>query len=173
MNQSRCPLTPRGFEAITLAQITTESALRDWRHGSTQAERLCAALLHIDGYQDVDPQHPLGGPDALKDVICRRNDVLWTAAVFFPSTVQTFAKVKRKFTSDVAAVSRSPKRVSSLQHREHLFAMRRRHEPDAEEPKHERLTGLLEAGHRERDGARVASVLEEERCVALERGSVL
>ncbi len=30
--------------------MQTETILRDWRYGQTQAERLCAELLHIESY---------------------------------------------------------------------------------------------------------------------------
>lgn len=44
-----------------MAGSATKGMLRDWRLGHTQAERLVAGLLHLEGYRDVDPQHPLGG----------------------------------------------------------------------------------------------------------------
>jgi len=50
-------------------RIATETVLQDWRYGQVQAERLCAELLYLGGYQLVDPQCPLGGPDGLKDVL--------------------------------------------------------------------------------------------------------
>jgi hypothetical protein len=34
-------------------------------------------VLHVKGYDGVDPQHPLGWPDALKDVLCQK-DFFWT-----------------------------------------------------------------------------------------------
>jgi len=37
---------------------TTESQLREWRQGQIGAERLAAAILHLDGFADVDPQAP-------------------------------------------------------------------------------------------------------------------
>jgi fido (protein-threonine AMPylation protein) len=84
--------------------MTTESALRDWRYGQTQAERLVAALLHLEGFDAVDPQHPLGGPDGLKDVLCRKDGFSWVAAAYFPTTPATLAAIKSKFTGDFAGV---------------------------------------------------------------------
>lgn len=84
---------------------TTEGLLRDWRFGQTLAERLAAALLQLEGYRDVDPQHPLGGPDGLKDVLCRRNGVRWVAAAYFPTTPVTFSAIKKKFGEDVRGVA--------------------------------------------------------------------
>ena len=43
-----------------------------WRSGPTQAERLAAALLRLEGYSDVGPQAPLGGPDGRADILCSR-----------------------------------------------------------------------------------------------------
>lgn len=85
----------------------TEAALRDWRYGQTQAERLVAAILHIEGYKDVDPQHPLGGPDGLKDVLCRREGSLWVAAAYFPTTPSTFVEVRRKFEHDATGATQN------------------------------------------------------------------
>ena len=48
---------------------STEGVLHDWRYGQTQAEQLCAALMHLEGFESVDPQHPLGGPDEAKDIL--------------------------------------------------------------------------------------------------------
>ena len=84
--------------------MTTESALRDWRYGQTQAERLVAALLHLEGFEAVDPQHPLGGPDGLKDVLCRKDGLSWVAAAYFPTTSSTLGAIKSKFTGDFLGV---------------------------------------------------------------------
>ncbi len=84
--------------------MTTESALRDWRYGQAQAERLVAALLHLEGFEGVDPQHPLGGPDGLKDVLCRKDGLAWVAAAYFPPTPPTLGAIKSKFTDDFAGV---------------------------------------------------------------------
>jgi hypothetical protein len=47
--------------------VYTETFLRDWRMGQVSAERLCAGLLRIGGYSDVDPQAALGGPEGKKE----------------------------------------------------------------------------------------------------------
>lgn len=85
--------------------MTTELALRDWRYGQTQAERLVAALLHLEGYEEVDPQHPLGGPDGLKDVRCRKDGLSWVAAAYFPPTHPTMGEIKTKFIHDFAGAA--------------------------------------------------------------------
>jgi hypothetical protein len=81
-----------------------EGMVRDWRFGNVQAERMCAALLHIEGYEDIDPQHPLGGPDGLKDVLCKKGGKTWVAAAYFPPTAPTFKEIKAKFVHDAAGI---------------------------------------------------------------------
>jgi len=90
-----------------MAGNDTEIALREWRSGQTQAERLCAAILHLEGFLDIDPQHPLGGPDGLKDVLCRKDGVRWVAAAYFPPTHPSFTEIKSKLEHDVQGVVRN------------------------------------------------------------------
>jgi hypothetical protein len=85
----------------------TEPTLQAWRYGQTQAERLVAALLHIEEYETVDPQHPLGGPDGLKDVRCQKDALTWIAAAYFPPTPPTFSDIQRKFEHDFAGVAKN------------------------------------------------------------------
>ena len=82
----------------------TEVRLVAWRDGSTQAERLSAAILKLAGYDDIDPQAPIGGPDGGKDILCARGGITWVGAVYFPPTLVTFAAVKKKFLSDLSKV---------------------------------------------------------------------
>lgn len=86
--------------------MSTETELRDWRHGQTNAERLCAGILGICGFVDIDPQAPLGGPDDKKDILAKRNGLQYVCAVFFPPTPQTFKDIEKKFIEDRAGVSR-------------------------------------------------------------------
>jgi fido (protein-threonine AMPylation protein) len=83
----------------------TETVVRDWRYGNPQAERLCAAMLYLESFQDVDPQHPLGGPDGLKDVRCTKDGKTWVAASYFPPTHPTFKEIQEKFDHDFAGVA--------------------------------------------------------------------
>jgi hypothetical protein len=85
--------------------MSTEAELRDWRYGSTQAERLCASLLHSEGFDAVDPQNPLGGPDGRKDVLCEKGGKRYVAACYFPTTHQDFKEIKEKLLHDNEGVS--------------------------------------------------------------------
>ena len=83
----------------------TELRLSFWRDGSTKAERLAAAVLRLSGYQEIDPQSPLGGPDGKKDLICTKGGVTWIGAVYFPIGPVGFPSIKRKFTSDLTGAT--------------------------------------------------------------------
>ncbi len=80
---------------------STESALKDWRSGQIQSERLSVALLYLEGYAAVDPQHPFGGPDGGKDVVCLKGVERWVAAAHFPPTEEEFKDIKEKFKRDL------------------------------------------------------------------------
>lgn len=82
----------------------TELRLAHWRDGSTQGERLAAALLGLAGYEAIDPQHPLGGPDGKKDIICSKGGIRWIGAVHFPIGPVRFTATKAKFSHDLAGV---------------------------------------------------------------------
>lgn len=82
-------------------RLDTETVLREWRFGQVQAERLVAQVLHLEGYSAIDPQHPLGGPDGIKDVLFRRGGERWLAAAFFPTTKASFVRVRNKYQKDL------------------------------------------------------------------------
>ncbi|MDR3617200.1 MAG: Fic family protein [Candidatus Obscuribacterales bacterium] len=86
--------------------MSTESEIKDWRYGSTQAERMCAQILVLEKYEDVDPQAPLGGPDGIKDLKCAKSGSTFIAACFFASTPKSFREVKKKFKVDLLGVAK-------------------------------------------------------------------
>lgn len=71
------------------------------------AERLCAGILRLGGYTDIDPQAPLGGGDGKKDLIVRRSGKKYIAAVYFPTTLSTVAEITRKYKSDLLGVAKN------------------------------------------------------------------
>ncbi len=79
----------------------TELRLSFWRDGQTKAERLAGAALRLSGYEEIDPQSPLGGPDGSKDLLCRKGGMSWVAAVHFPTGPVSFSSTKKKFKSDL------------------------------------------------------------------------
>ena len=68
------------------------------------SERLSAGILHLERYESVDPQHPLGGRDGGKDIVFAKEGERWIAACFFPPTEPSAAEVKTKFQDDVKGV---------------------------------------------------------------------
>ncbi len=83
----------------------TWARLRDWTKGQKAAERLSAHILRVEGYSSVDPSHPLGGPDGLKDIICSKNGINWIGASYFPRTRKTLGELTKKFTGDLKGVN--------------------------------------------------------------------
>ena len=86
---------------MNFAVASTESQLKDWSTGQTGTERLCADVFRLDGFVDIDPQAPFGGPDGGKDLLCSKDDVTYVAAVYFPKGQVTFSHIKRKFSDDL------------------------------------------------------------------------
>ena len=85
----------------------TEITLKNWRVGSIIAERLCADLLSTEGFVDIDPQSPLGGPDGKKDIICNRNGISFIAACYFPPTQNDYNNIEAKFIEDLSGIKRN------------------------------------------------------------------
>ncbi len=79
----------------------TWNRLREWDKGSAASERLAGHLLRAEGYQSVDPSHPLGGRDGLKDIVCTKDGIQWRSACFFPRRPQTVSAIEKKFIKDL------------------------------------------------------------------------
>jgi len=87
----------------------TELKLSFWRSGATNAERLAATALRLHGYEQIDPQSPLGGPDGKKDMLCVKGGLTWVGAVHFPNGPITFSTTKKKFSSDLSGMPPGPR----------------------------------------------------------------
>jgi hypothetical protein len=92
--------------------VSTETELKNWRNGQTQAERMCADLLALQAFDDIDPQAPLGGGDGKKDILCSKNGIRYVAAAYFPTTEKTYSEIERKFLDDLEGV-KANKRAGS------------------------------------------------------------
>jgi len=75
--------------------------LREWTSQQAPSERLAAQILHHEGFEDIDPSHPLGGKDGGRDGVCTRNGRPWVFGVYFPRGQETFADIKKKFAGDL------------------------------------------------------------------------
>lgn len=85
----------------------TWGRLLEWNRGQTPSERLVAQILRVEGYTAIDPSHPLGGKDGLKDLICKKDDKKFIAASYFPRGQQTKAKIEKKFKEDLEGVNKN------------------------------------------------------------------
>lgn len=81
--------------------------LLEWDKGQAPAERLAAVVLFSDGFRNVDPSHPLGGRDGLKDMVLTNNGTKWIGAVYFPRGQQSFSDIKSKFVHDLEGVKQN------------------------------------------------------------------
>lgn len=81
--------------------------LLEWDKGQAASERLSAAILISEGFDNVDPSHPLGGKDGGKDIKCQFNGSLWIGAVYFPRGQQVFNTIKDKFNHDVIGAKKN------------------------------------------------------------------
>jgi hypothetical protein len=83
----------------------TWNRLLSWTEAQKASERLAGHILAIDGFMSIDPSHPLGGPDGLKDIICARDGVRWVASAYFPNGQQSFKEIKSKYEYDIRGVA--------------------------------------------------------------------
>lgn len=76
----------------------------NWDRGQAPSERLAAIILSKEGFNGVDPSHPLGGKDGLKDMTLSSDGKRWIGAVYFPRGQQSFPDIKKKFAHDLDGV---------------------------------------------------------------------
>lgn len=90
----------------------TWGRLLSWAKGQKPSERLSAHILRVDGFKSVDPSHPLGGKDGLKDIIAVKDNISWIGAAFFPRGQKNFKEIKDKFLADLNGIKKN--KVSGL-----------------------------------------------------------
>jgi hypothetical protein len=78
--------------------------LLNWSDSQKASERLAASLLAASGYSSIDPAHPLGGRDRLKDAVCVKDGKRWLAAVYFPRGQKSLTQTLTKFKHDLRGV---------------------------------------------------------------------
>ena len=130
----------------------TELRLSFWRGGFTQAERLAASALRLSGYEDIDPQSPLGGPDGKKDILCQKGGLTWVGAVYFPTGPTRFAAIKKKYNSDLSGAPAKPEgfvfitnQTLTPSHRKTLNDLARKAGKEADILHLQQLTNLLDS----------------------------
>ena len=60
--------TKRKEAKLNLRDRETFNRLLNWDRGQAPSERLAAIILSNEGFMGIDPSHPLGGKDGLKDM---------------------------------------------------------------------------------------------------------
>ena len=82
----------------------TYQILINWDKGQALAERMSAKVIHIEGYEEIDPQSPVGGRDGTKDIICSKNGLKFVIGCYFPNGQKNFKAIKDKFENDKLGV---------------------------------------------------------------------
>ena len=78
--------------------------LREWTYDSAPSERLAAQILHHEGFEAIDPSHPLGGRDGGQDARCMYAAEPWSMAVYFPRGEKGYQEIKAKFLEDTKKI---------------------------------------------------------------------
>ena len=86
--------------------------LINWTKGQKSSERLAAHILNSEAFTSINPSHPLGGKDGLKDIISTKNNLQWIAAAYFPRGQKNFTEIKKKFIGDKKGIRKN--KVSGL-----------------------------------------------------------
>lgn len=81
--------------------------LLEWDRGQASAERLAAIILLSEGFQSIDPSHPLGGRDGLKDMAISSSGAKRIGGVYFPRGQHDFVEIKEKFKHDIEGVKQN------------------------------------------------------------------
>jgi hypothetical protein len=90
----------------------TRHLLLEWTMEQAPSERMAALILDEEGFESIDPAHPLGGRDGGADALVQKDGEPWVMAVYFPRGQQSIKEITDKLTSDVEkAKSKKPKPV--------------------------------------------------------------
>lgn len=76
-------------------------------NSSGKSERLAAQIIIHEGFDKLDPTHPLGGPDGGKDSLCIKDDKSWIMAVYFPRGQKSIRDIKVKFNNDLSGAKQN------------------------------------------------------------------
>ena len=85
----------------------TYQIIINWDKGRAFSERMAAKILAIEGFEDIDPQSPVGGSDGKKDIICHKYGKKYVAGCYFPNGQKKFKEIEDKFDDDIKGVSKN------------------------------------------------------------------
>jgi hypothetical protein len=80
--------------------------LKFWTDSSAKSERLAVQILLSDGYSNIEPSHPNGGPDSTKDAVAFRENKKWIMAVHFSIGSKPFKSILKKILDDAKGVDK-------------------------------------------------------------------
>jgi hypothetical protein len=107
--------------------------------------------LICEGFEGIDPSHPLGGPDGGKDATCRYEDEPWVMAVYFPRGKKRISDIEAKLSADIeSAKKHNPAGIAFVTNQELSLSQRERLKKIAPPSRiaifHlERITSILDA----------------------------
>lgn len=102
--------------------------LREWtRGGQPDPERLAAQILDAEGYGDIDPSHPLGGPDGGRDGECTRDGEKGVWAVYFARGEVPLNEIEKKLAADIGAARKHDPRFLAFVTNQELRLSERKH----------------------------------------------
>jgi hypothetical protein len=69
---------------------------------------MVADVLGIEGYDQIEPVHPQGGPDGKRDIRCVQGGIRFVCACYFPPSAASvdFKDLRSKFKNDLAGVTK-------------------------------------------------------------------
>lgn len=85
----------------------TYQVIINWDKGQPFSERMAAKIIGIEGYQGIDPQSPMGGPDGTKDIICYKGGKKFVVGCYFPNGQKPFNDIQDKFNDDIKGVAKN------------------------------------------------------------------
>lgn len=78
--------------------------IREWDDTSAASERFSSQILISEGYTELNPSHPLGGPDGKKDAVCQKDGKKFIMACYFPNGQKSFKETLDKYKNDYLGV---------------------------------------------------------------------
>lgn len=85
----------------------TYQILLNWDKGQPFSERMSAKLISLEGFENVDPQSPMGGPDGTKGILGFKNGRRFVIGCYFPNGQKSFNDIKDKFDGDLEGVEKN------------------------------------------------------------------
>jgi len=85
----------------------TYQVLVHWDKGQAFAERMAAKLLALEGYSEIDPQCPMGGPDGTKDILCTKDGKSFVVGCYFSSGQKDLKAITDKFSDDYKGLAKN------------------------------------------------------------------